>query len=300
MKTSKFRRCLALAVLVGAAMQAGSAFAANLVIGAKNFTEQYVLAEITTQYLRAKGYTIDARTGLGSVLLRSAQENGQIDVTWEYTGTAALVYNKITEKLDPKTMYERVKELDAKRDLVWLNASPLNNTYALGLPQQVAEKTGIRTISQLAAKIKSEPGKKHVFAMDAEFANRPDGLKPLEAAYGMDFSRPEVRQMDPGLVYTALHNDQVAIGLIYTTDGRVKGFDIVPLEDDRHYFPAYNATPVVRKPILDQNPQLAAQLNALSAALNNDVVLDMNKQIDIDGKPVPAVAAEFLRTHKLP
>ena len=116
--------------------------AATLVLGGKNFTEQYVLTEITSQYLSAKGYTIDARTGLGSTLLRSAQENGQIDMVWEYTGTAAIVYNKITEKLDPKTMYERVKALDAKRGLVWLDASPLNNTYALGLPQEEARKTG--------------------------------------------------------------------------------------------------------------------------------------------------------------
>jgi osmoprotectant transport system substrate-binding protein len=183
---------------------------------------------------------------------------------------------------------------------VWLDASPLNNTYALGLPQEAAQKSGIRTISQLAARLNAEPKTKHVFAMDAEFANRADGLKPLEAAYGMHFSRAEIKQMDPGLVYTALHNNQVPIGLIYTTDGRVKGFNIVPLEDDKHYFPAYNATPVVRKPTLDANPQLAAQLNALSAALNNDTVLEMNKQVDIDGKSVQAVAADFLRTHKLP
>ncbi|WP_144112941.1 glycine betaine ABC transporter substrate-binding protein [Paraburkholderia sp. BCC1886] len=290
-------RWIAAGAMLVASLQAS---AANLVLGGKNFTEQYVLTEITAQYLRAKGYQIDARTGLGSVLLRSAQENGQVDVVWEYTGTAALVYDKLTEKLDPKAMYERVKELDAKRGLVWLHASPLNNTYALGLPQQVAQQTGIHTISQLAAKLKAEPNRKHVFAMDAEFANRPDGLKPLEAAYGMRFSRAETRQMDPGLVYTALHNNQVTIGLIYTTDGRVKGFNIAPLEDDLHYFPAYNATPVVRQAILQQNPQLATQLNALADTLNNDTMLEMNKQVDIDGKSVHDVAAEFLRTHKLP
>ncbi|OLL31123.1 glycine/betaine ABC transporter substrate-binding protein [Burkholderia sp. SRS-W-2-2016] len=293
----KPNRWLAAGALLLASLHAS---ATTLVVGGKNFTEQYVLNEITAQYLRSKGYTIDARAGLGSTLMRSAQENGQIDVVWEYTGTSALVYNKITEKLDAKAMYERVKELDAKRGLVWLDASPLNDTYALGLPQKYAEETGIRTISQLAAKIAAEPDKKHVFAMDAEFANRPDGLKPLEAAYGMSFSRAETRQMDPGLVYTALHNAQVPIGLIYTTDGRVKGFDIVPLEDDLHHFPAYNATPVVRKATLDQNPKLAAQLNALSAVLNNDVMLEMNKQVDIDGKPVREVAAEFLRAHPLP
>ncbi|WJF91808.1 glycine betaine ABC transporter substrate-binding protein [Paraburkholderia bonniea] len=287
-------RWLLLAALLATSVHAS---AAALIVGSKNFTEQYVLAELTAQYLRAQGYPVETRTGLGSTLLRSAQEHNQIDIVWEYTGTAAIVYNKITEKLDPKTMYERVKALDARRGLVWLDASPLNNTYALGLPHEVATATGIHTISQLAERMNAEPDGKYVFAMDAEFANRPDGLKPLEMAYGMRFTRKQTKQMDPGLVYTALHNNQVFVGLIYTTDGRVKGFDIRPLEDDKGFFPPYNATPVVREAILKQNPRLAAQLNALSAALDNDVILEMNKQVDIDGKSIQTVAREFLRDH---
>lgn len=293
------RHALAAAAL--SACASVPALAANLVVGGKNFTEQYVLVEITSQYLRARGYTIDARTGLGSVLLRSAQENGQVDLTWEYTGTAALVYHKLKDKMSPDEMYQRVKDLDAREGLVWLNKSPLNNTYALGLPAEAARKSGIRTISQLSAKLRSDPkGSRHVFGMDAEFANRPDGLKPLEAAYDLHFSRAETKQMDSGLVYTALHNNQLTIGLVYTTDGRVKGFGIVPLEDDLHFFPPYNATPVVRATVLQQNPRLAEQLNALSAVLDNDAMLEMNKQVDIDGKSVQAVASEFLRAHKLP
>ncbi|WP_186136656.1 glycine betaine ABC transporter substrate-binding protein [Burkholderia gladioli] len=295
----------ALAVVLAAAslgaLASAPAAAQALTVGGKNFTEQYVLAEITSQYLRARGYTIQSRTGLGSVLLRSALENGQIDVMWDYTGTAALVYDKIKEKLPPDEMYRRVKAIDARRGLVWLDASPLNNTYALALPAEIARKTGIRTISQLAAKIASDPkGTRHTFGMDAEFANRPDGLKPLEAAYHLNFSRSETKQMDSGLVYTALRNNQLTIGLVYTTDGRVKGFGIVPLEDDLHFFPPYNATPVVREPVLKAHPKLAVQLNALSAALNNDVMLEMNKRVDIDGVSVQQVAADFLRTHTLP
>lgn len=295
----------ALAVVLAAAslgaLASAPAAAQALTVGGKNFTEQYVLAEITSQYLRACGYTIQSRTGLGSVLLRSALENGQIDVMWDYTGTAALVYDKIKEKLPPDEMYRRVKAIDARRGLVWLDASPLNNTYALALPAETARKTGIRTISQLAAKIAADPkGTRHTFGMDAEFANRPDGLKPLEAAYHLNFSRSETKQMDSGLVYTALRNNQLTIGLVYTTDGRVKGFGIVPLEDDLHFFPPYNATPVVREPVLKAHPKLAVQLNALSAALNNDVMLEMNKRVDIDGVSVQQVAADFLRTHTLP
>ncbi|WP_091996732.1 glycine betaine ABC transporter substrate-binding protein [Paraburkholderia lycopersici] len=292
------------ACLVGTAFVAAAtnAFAQQkLVLGAKNFTEQYVLAEVTAQYLRSRGYAVEVRSGLGSTLMRSALENGQFDLVWDYTGTAALVYDKLQEKLSPEAMYERVKALDAPRGLVWLDASPLNDTYALGVPGRFAQERGITTVSQLAQTLKSDPdATRYVFGMDAEFANRPDGLKPLLATYDMSFRRSQMKQMDPGLVYTALHNNQLKIGLVYTTDGRVKGFGIVPLEDDKHFFPPYNATPVVRKEALEHNPGLAAQLNALSAALNNDVMQDMNKAVDLDGKSAREVAAQFLRTHPLP
>ncbi|WP_322052273.1 glycine betaine ABC transporter substrate-binding protein [Paraburkholderia bannensis] len=295
----RFASVCAIGVFCAAA--SSSAFAAKIVLGAKNFTEQYVLAEVTAQYLRSRGYDVEVRSGLGSTLMRSALENGQFDLVWDYTGTAALVYDKITDKLGPEEMYQRVKALDAPRGLVWLNASSLNDTYALGLPSQFAEQSGIKTVSQLADYLKTSPEAKHmVFGMDAEFANRPDGLKPLLETYGMHFKRSQMKQMDPGLVYTALHNNQLKIGLVYTTDGRVKGFGIVPLDDDKHFFPPYNAVPVVRKSALDQNPKLAAQLNALSAALNNEVMQDMNKAVDLDGKPPREVAQDFLRAHPLP
>jgi osmoprotectant transport system substrate-binding protein len=299
---AKRLRALSLAALCALLTPAWSHAAATLRIGGKNFTEQYVLAQITADYLRAKGYEVDVRAGLGSTLMRSAQENGQLDIVWEYTGTAALVYLKIPDavKMAPDELHAKVKKADQSHGLAWLDASRLNNTYALAVPSEVEQKWGVKTISQLVDKLRSEPDRKHVFAMDAEFANRPDGLKPLETVYGMHFDRSELKQMDPGLVYTALHNNQVTVGLVYTTDGRVRGFNIVPLQDDRHYFPNYNATPVVRQEVLDRHPELAAQLNALSAALDNDAMLDMNKQVDIDGRSVHDVAAEFLAGHTLP
>ncbi|WP_322007922.1 glycine betaine ABC transporter substrate-binding protein [Paraburkholderia tropica] len=296
-------RRLASACVIGTLCFAAStsAFAAKIVLGAKNFTEQYVLAEVTAQYLRSRGYDVEVRSGLGSTLMRSALENGQFDMVWDYTGTAALVYDKLTDKLGREAMYQRVKALDEPRGLIWLNASTLNDTYAIGLPSEFAQQTGIKTVSQLADYLKSNPkAKRMVFGMDAEFANRPDGLKPLLETYGMHFKRSQMKQMDPGLVYTALHNNQLKIGLVYTTDGRVKGFGIVPLEDDKHFFPPYNAVPVVRKETLEHNPKLAAQLNALSAALNNDVMQDMNKAVDLDGKSPRDVADAFLRAHTLP
>ncbi|MCG1039756.1 MULTISPECIES: glycine betaine ABC transporter substrate-binding protein [Burkholderiaceae] len=299
---TRLLKCVMTWLLAGTALASVvPVHAATLVVGGKNFTEQLLLAEITSQYLRSRGYTVENRSGLGSVLLRSAMENRQLDIVWDYTGTALIVYNRIHEKLDPPTVYRRVRDLDKPRGLVWLEPSALNNTYALAMPRKRAERDGIHTISQLAAKIRQDdPHKRHWFAMDAEFANRPDGLRPLQALYDLRLRRSDVKQMDSGLVYTALHNDQAMFGLVYTTDGRIKGFGITVLDDDLGFFPAYNATPVVRRDVLDRHPELAKQLNALSAQINNEVMSEMNKRVDIDEESISAVAADFLRTHALP
>ena len=108
-------------------------------IGARVFTEQTLLAEITSQYLNSKGYKAQVTGGLGSSLARSAQESGQLDMVWEYTGVSLVAYNHITEKLDKEHAYERVKEVDAKQGLIWLHPSKFSNTYALALPQNVAQ-----------------------------------------------------------------------------------------------------------------------------------------------------------------
>lgn len=267
-------------------------------VGGKNFTEQLILSSMTTQYLRAKGLDTTLTSGLGSTLMRQAMESGQLDVVWDYTGTALIVFNKVEEKLDGPASYQRVKALDAARGLIWLEPSTINNTYALAMPKERAGD--VRTLSAYAAKMRAEgEDKKHPLAVDMEFAARPDGLEPLKTAYQLPFTRKDVIQLDPGLVYTALKNNQVDLGLVYTTDGRVKGFDLVLLEDDLHFFPPYNAVPVVRKATLDAHPELAGLLNALSAKLDNAAITEMNYEVDINQQPVDKVAGDFLRSHGL-
>ncbi|PLP98754.1 glycine betaine ABC transporter substrate-binding protein [Cupriavidus pauculus] len=267
-------------------------------VGGKNFTEQLILSSMTTQYLKAKGIDTTLTSGLGSTLMRQAMESGQLDVVWDYTGTALIVFNKVEEKLDGPASYQRVKTLDAAKGLVWLDASQVNNTYAFAMPKERAGD--IRTLSAYAGKMRAEgEDTKHPLAVDMEFAARPDGLEPLKGAYKLPFTRKDVIQLDPGLVYTALKNNQVDLGLVYTTDGRVKGFDLVLLEDDLHFFPPYNAAPVVRKAVLDAHPELAGLLNALAAKLDNASMTDMNYKVDIDQQPVDKVAGEFLRSHGL-
>ncbi len=292
-------RAMALALGLLLLPQAQTQAAAPLRIGGKNFTEQLILSSMTDQYLRAKGYATDLTTGLGSTLMRKALESGQLDVVWDYTGTALVVFNHVKEKLDAQQSYERVKTMDAAKGLAWLRPSSVNNTYALAMPRARAQALGISTLSQYADKVRGTPKERHPFAVDMEFAARPDGRVPLTRAYELPLKRRDVIQLDPGLVYTALRNNQVDTGLVYTTDGRVKGFDLVLLQDDRNYFPAYNAVPVVRQEALRGHPQLAAQLDALAAQLDNAAMTDMNYQVDIGQQPVDKVAGDFLRRHGL-
>lgn len=286
------------ALLLSTAPARAQEGAAPVKVGGKNFTEQLILSSMTTQYLKAKGIDATLTSGLGSTLMRQAMESGQLDVVWDYTGTALIVFNKVEEKLDGPESYKRVKQLDAAKGLVWLDPSQVNNTYAFAMPKERAGS--ITTLSAYAEKMRAEgESKPHPLAVDMEFAARPDGLEPLKAAYKLPFTRKDVIQLDPGLVYTALKNNQVDLGLVYTTDGRVKGFDLVLLADDLHYFPPYNAVPVVRKAVLDARPELAGLLNALAAKLDNAAMTDMNYKVDIDQQPVDKVAGDFLRSHGL-
>ncbi|MCW1246748.1 glycine betaine ABC transporter substrate-binding protein [Pseudomonas sp. SAICEU22] len=269
-------------------------------LGARVFTEQTLLAEITAQYLRDKGYDAQVTGGLGSNLARSAHETGQLDLLWEYTGVSLVAYNHVTEKLDSAQSYARVKELDAKKGLVWLAPSKFSNTYALALPEKIAkEYPQINSISQLNTVLQAEADENHLVALDTEFANRSDGLAGMVEQYGMNLTRKNIRQMDAGLVYTALRNSQVFAGLVYTTDGRLNAFKLKLLEDDKHYFPDYTAAPVVRQAFLDAHPQLAAQLKSLAELFDDETMRQLNARVDVDHESPSAVAADFLRQHSL-
>lgn len=137
------------------------------------------------------------------------------------------------------------------------------------------------------------------FGCNAEFYARPDGLKPLEEAYGFSFGRDNVVRMDTGLVYQALKDSQVEVGLVFATDGRVPAFDFLVLKDDKGFFPSYALTPVVRKETLDKNPKLAEILNGLSAKLDDATMARLNASVDVDKKTVEDVAAGFLKSQNL-
>ena len=292
MKTFK-RLAIGFAALVaaGATGAAGAAHAQAVVVGGKNSTEQLLMAEMTSQLLKAKGFSVDKRAGLAGAALRQAQEAGQVDLYWEYTGTSLIAFNKVADRLDAAATYARVKELDAARGLVWLNPSRANNTYALAM--RATDMKGVTSLSDLAAKLKG--GEALKFGCNAEFYARPDGLGPLQATYGFEFGRETVVRMDTGLVYQALRDKQVDVGLVFATDGRVPAFGFTILKDDKGFFPTYALTPVARKEALDRSPKLAEALNALSARLDDAVMAKLNASVDVDRKTVEEVATGFLK-----
>lgn len=276
----------------GALLLAGAAQADEIVVGGKNFTEQQLLTSMTSQLLEANGFDVDNRGGMGSAAVRQAMENGQIDVYWEYTGTSLITYNKVEEKLNAEDTYTRVKELDAEKGIVWLDASDANNTYALAMRKAQAEELGITSLSDLAARINGENDL--TLASNAEWYARPDGLKPLQAEYGFELSRDQVSRMDSGLVYEALKNGDVEVGLVFATDGRIPAFDFVTLADDKGYFPAYALAPVVRDETLEANPQVGELLNTLSSKLDDTTMARLNARVDVERVSIENVAAEFL------
>src|SRR5215204_4737772 len=184
-----------------------------VVIGAKEFTEQLLIAEMTAHHSSASGLNPHKGTGFATTGVRTLQEGGIVDVYWEYTGTSLTTFNHVTEKLSADEAYERVKALDAERALVWLAPSKVDNTYALAMRGADAARKGISSISDLATKVRA--GDVHILASTAEFVTRADGLKPLEQAYGFQFGWGKVVTMDPAAIYTVLRrSSELDVGVV--------------------------------------------------------------------------------------
>jgi len=270
-----------------------TAGAAEITVGGKNFTEQLLVTEMTSQLLQANGFKVNKREGMGSKVVRSAQENGQVDIYWEYTGTSLVTYNKVKEQLSVDETFKRVKELDMKKGLVWLSPSKANNTYALAMRSVDAKAKNMMTLSALAKSYSG--GGKLKLGVNAEFPKRPDGLIGLQKAYNFKATRSNLAPMQSGLIYQALRDGQIDVGLVFATDGRIAAFDFTVLKDDKGFFPAYALAPVIRKETLDSNPKLGGILESLSAKFDDATLQRLNARVDVDKETIETVAASFLK-----
>ena len=272
-----------------------------ITVGSKQFTEQIILGKIMKIMLERNGFQVNDKTGLGGTLIvRRALENGEIDVYMEYTGTALLLYLKHKKPVtDPRRCYETVKREDEeKNDLIWLKPCEFNNTYTLMMRRDEAGRLNIDTISDLARYVKRHP-REIFFATGAEFFARPDGYPSLEKCYGFRFAADNVIKMDPGLTYEALRTGKVQVAMGFSTDGRIVAFGFVTLRDDRHFFPAYNPAPVVRKVILEKYPQVSDILNKIGPNLDTRRMRELNKQVDVGHRDPERVAEDFLKREGL-
>ncbi len=265
----------------------------TIVVGAKAFTEGYLLGHMAVMMLEDAGYDVEEQFGVASAAMRSALESGQIDLYYEYTGTAYTVYaggTDTTVMSDSARVLEAVREYDLRKHrLIWLQPMPFDDTYMLLMRAPDAARRHIASLSDLAAAI--DRGEPLTIAVDAEFYERPDGLKALQARYGFG---GRVIKLDAGLAYEALVQQRVDVGMGYSTDGRIAAFGLTGLTDDRKFFPAYNPAAVVRRELLERRPEIRGILEKLNRHVTTDVIRALNAQVDREHRDPRNVARRWL------
>jgi osmoprotectant transport system substrate-binding protein len=266
------------------------------IIGAKNFTEQVVLGELLAQEIEAKsGLKVERRFYLaGSYICQQALVAGRIDGYVEYTGTALTAILKQPLDRDPESVLDTVRRLYGSRYQVTVGP-PLGfeNTFAMVIRGDDARRLHLSTLSQAARFTPS-----FRLGVGYEFEQRPDGLPGLSAAYGLRFAGSP-RTMDLGLLYRALSARQVDMIAANSTDGPIQALGLTVLEDDRHYFPPYQAVPLVRDQALARWPQIHLALNALDGKITAEDVRKMNEAVDGEHRDPGEVVRQFRSEHGL-
>ena len=265
--------------------------AQDLVIGSKNFTENRLLAEIVTQLVRARtDLEVRHASSLGGTMICwEALRSGEIDLYVEYTGTAWSVLLKEEGSVsDPLRTFLHVEDESRRRfDVEWAAPFGLNNTYALALRRDRAEALGVTRISDLVGR-----GADLSVGFSIEFVNRPDGWAGLREHYpGLDL---DPRSMEHGLAYEALASGQVDLVDAYSTDGKLLRYDVVVLEDDRAFFPPYNAAALVRGEALRLHPELRDVLRELAFTIDDAEAMRLNHRIEVGAEDFEDVALSFL------
>ena len=275
--------------IVGILFSAAALGQQPLRIASKNFTEQFVLAELYAQAFEAAGVTVERRINLGGTLIvHKALEEKQIDFYPEYTGTMLTAVLKMDPMTDRAAVYNKVKEEYAKKGLVLLDEAPVNKTDNMVVRPDTAEKYKLETLSDL-----SRVSKELKLGAGPEFRDRKDGLPGLKSVYGMEYK--EDLQMAIGLRYQALQNKQIDVVNGYATDGMISALKLKRLKDDKSLWPPYYVAPVVRKDVLDANPKIAEVANRVSALLDEATISGLNFKVDGDKMEPRDVAADFLK-----
>ncbi|WP_367127356.1 glycine betaine ABC transporter substrate-binding protein [Saccharothrix sp. HUAS TT1] len=268
----------------------------DVAVGSKDFTENQVLGYVAEVALDAAGAEVRDMTNIqGSNSSRQALITGDVDVSWDYTGTGWISYLGNTEPIpEERAQYEAVRDADlARNGLRWLDYSAVNNTYAFAVTADYARAHDLRTTSDMVELIARDPSQ-GVFCLETEFTSRDDGFPGVARAYGFDPGAVRVKTFGTGTIYTATAQGLCNFGEVFTTDGRITALDLVVLEDDRKFFPQYNAAVVLREDFHTAHPQVAEVLAPVVEALDNDTIRALNAEVDVDGRDPAAVARDWM------
>lgn len=272
---------------------------AELTVGSKEFTEQLVLGHIARIALESTGATVEDEIGLaGTAIVREALVAGEIDLYWEYTGTGWITLLGETEPVPgADAQYEAVAERDLEEnDIRWLEPAPFDNTYAVAVHESAAEEFELSQLSDLQRLLDENPDAAN-FCVASEFVTRDDGLPGMEEHYDIEFPQDNLILLDEGAIYSEVEQrDNCNLGEVFATDGRIAALDLVVLEDDQEFFPAYNPSVTVRDELYEQYPELGDMFAEIAARLDTATMQDLNARVDAEGEFPEEVAEDFLRT----
>ena len=270
----------------------------HVTVGGKSFTEQLILGKIAVYVAKASGFKVTDMTSIpGSQPARKLMISGQTQVSWDYTGSAWLTYMNHEKGIpDQRKQWEAVRDEDRGNGLVWGNPTPFNNTYAFATRTEFAKAKGITKLSDIA----KLPPQERTMCVESEFNSRTDGLNPLLATYGLPRDTPNgipqanISLMDTGTIYTATDKGSCNFGEVFTTDGRIDALDLTVLEDDRHFFPSYNAAPIFNAKLLKRFPQLEGRFDMVAKELTETEMRKLNYQVDVKGRDPGDVVYEWM------
>src|SRR6202166_4744416 len=268
----------------------------RLTIGSKFFTEQVILAELLAQHIESRtNIPVDRKTNLGGTLLcHKALLSGDLDLYVEYTGTALTAVLNESPASDPHDVYHRVQQGYAQRfNLEVTEPLGFENTFAMVVRSEDAQRLHLHNTSDV---VPFAPKMRAGFGF--EFLERPDGFRGWSQLYGLHFAAPP-SVMDLGLIYRALVDKKVDIVAGNSTDGLIDALHLVALIDDKHYFPPYDAVPIVRRDALARFPQLGAALADLANKISADEMRHLNAEVDADQRDAAAVVHAFRASKSL-
>ncbi|MBN1666685.1 MAG: hypothetical protein JW862_06340 [Anaerolineales bacterium] len=292
-KTSlKNRIFIVLSVLLAAILltSCGSPQSTTIVIGTKGFAEQFILGEMYALLLEDAGFTVERKGALGGTpVLHEAITNEALDLYPEYTGTGLLTVLQMEVMSDPSAVFDTVSAAYLEQfELVWLDPAPMNNTQALAMQAARAQELGIVTFSDLSVQAPNL-----VLAGPVQFPEREDGLPGLQALYG-GFEFSNYLAVDYGLRYPTLLSGDADVVVAFGTDGEIFANGLRVLVDDKGLYPPYQVAPLIRKAVLDANPEIAEILNTVAPLLDDTTMQELNYLVTGEGREPQDVARDFL------